>query len=239
LLVSVLLTAAAAVTAVVWVARHAVLHEHDPERAAAARMESEREPETTSWHRPSAAGSAAAPAGAAARATRETGEAAASASANVQRTAEMRRALEALLDGGLGALWGEAPEAAAPTAVSSAAMPGPDPSAHNQANAPLGQYIANRIHDDFRPLATSCYQNALAQSPSLAGKVSLRFKIVGDKKIGAVVDTADVADGTDISDPSFLQCLKESMMTVNFDAPPDGTREVSSVFSMRFAPSNN
>ena len=166
-------------------------------------------------------------------------EAAPNPRADLRRTAEIRRALEALIDAGLGGLWGETPPPPAPAAATSSQMPGPDPSLHNQADAGLGEYVAGRIHDDFRPMAKSCYENALAKSPSLRGKVSVRFTIVGDRRVGAVVESAEIDDATDIKDPMFLECLKQSMMTVNFAPPPDGAREISSVFAMRFAPSSN
>jgi hypothetical protein len=115
-------------------------------------------------------------------------------------------------------------------------MPAPDRALANQADASLGQYVAGRIHEDFMPMASQCYESAVAQSPGLRGRVSLRFTIVGDRRVGAVVDSADVDESTDIANPSFLECLKQSVMTVNFAAPPEGTQQVSAVFSMRFAP---
>ena len=61
-------------------------------------------------------------------------------------------------------------------------MPDPDLSIMNQVDSGLGQYIAGRVHEDFTPLASQCYDNALAQHPGLEGKVTMRFTIVGDRK---------------------------------------------------------
>jgi hypothetical protein len=147
--------------------------------------------------------------------------------------------LESILDAGIAGLWGELPSTPAPAAVPSPDMPAPDLTRQNQADAALGQYIASRINDDFHPLAAKCYENALAQSPALHGRVTLQFKIVGDRRVGAVVDAADVDNSSDITDPLFLECLTESMKTVNFAAPPDGTQAITSRFSMRFAPAGD
>ncbi|MBV9948971.1 MAG: AgmX/PglI C-terminal domain-containing protein [Myxococcales bacterium] len=154
-----------------------------------------------------------------------------------RRTAEIRRALQALAEAGPGALW-SAPRAAAPIAIAGPeGMPLPEPGQRNQADAGLGHYIADRVHEDFAPLADKCYEDALAKNPGLRGKATLRFTIVGDPRIGAVVESSRVGDDSEIQDPMFRECLQESMMTVNFAPPPEGTKEISSTFSLRFAPS--
>lgn len=90
------------------------------------------------------------------------------------------------------------------------------------ANDPaLHDYIHQKIKDDYLPLAKSCYENALAKTPDLGGRLVMKFKIVGDKRVGGVVDSAEVEPDNTIQDDAFLQCVKESMMAVSFDAPPN------------------
>ncbi len=85
----------------------------------------------------------------------------------------------------------------------------------------LKDYIRQRIKDDYVPLARSCYENALAKNSDLGGRVVMKFKIVGDRRVGGVVDSADVDPSSTIQDETFLTCVKESMMAVSFDAPAD------------------
>ncbi len=154
------------------------------------------------------------------------------------RTEEIRRALAALSDAGLiglGALWAP-PTTGAPAASATAFIPEPDMTQHNQADAGLGTYITKRIHADFYPLAGQCYDAALARTPDLHGRMTLKMKVVGDHKVGAVIDSTEIDDSSEIMDPEFRTCLKESAMTINFAPPPEGTKEITSTFSMTFAP---
>jgi hypothetical protein len=92
----------------------------------------------------------------------------------------------------------------------------------DQANVALKNYIRDRVHDDYFPLAKSCYENALAKTPDLSGRLVMKLKIVGDKRVGGVVDSVETDPETTMHDDAFLTCLKESMMAVSFDAPPNG-----------------
>ncbi len=157
---------------------------------------------------------------------------------DARRTAEIRRVLEAIMDAGIGALWGDAQTPELPSATAEA-MPAPELGLANQADAGLGQYIAGRIHSDFAPLASSCFENALSTTPTLHGHATIRFTIVGDRRVGAVVDSSQLDESSEIHDPAFEQCLKESMMTVNFAAPPDGTKQISSAFTLLFDPNGD
>lgn len=100
----------------------------------------------------------------------------------------------------------------------------------------LKNYIHDRIHDDYFPLAKSCYENALVKSPKLAGKLVMSFKIVGDRRVGGVVDSADVDPETTMKDDDeFVTCMKESMMAVSFDAPPDD-KPITVKYPISFSP---
>ncbi len=121
----------------------------------------------------------------------------------------------------LKALYGEAP-AASETAQN---KPNPQypvmPHDPAQNDLALKDYIHQRIKDDYIPLAKSCYENALAKSPKLEGKLVISFRIVGDRRVGGVVDSADIDPSSTLADDDLSLCMKESMMSVSFDAPPD------------------
>jgi hypothetical protein len=97
------------------------------------------------------------------------------------------------------------------------------------------KYIQARVREDLFPLALDCYNDALKRNPKLAGKLVVYFRIIGDRKVGGVVDEAKLVDGTSIDDGEMQTCVRESMMSVSFDAPPhDG--EVTVVYPIEFAP---
>jgi hypothetical protein len=101
-------------------------------------------------------------------------------------------------------------------------------------SATLSQYIRSRIKEDYVPLARSCYKNALEKNPDLGGRVVMKFRIGGDRRVGGVVESAEVDPATTMQDDPFLECVKESMMAVSFDAPPnDGHVDV--VYPLVFA----
>jgi hypothetical protein len=114
--------------------------------------------------------------------------------------------------------------AAMPTKLDDAGNPAVDPT-----------YIRQRIHEDLFPLARQCYEDALARKPRLGGKLAVYFRVVGDRKVGGVVDDVKMMDDTTLDDVELQTCVKESMMSVSFDAPPnDG--ELTVVYPILFSP---
>jgi hypothetical protein len=97
------------------------------------------------------------------------------------------------------------------------------------------EYIQARIRRDFYPLAISCYESALARQPTLGGRIVVDFMIVGDAKVGGIVDQAEINPRSDIEDAEFRTCLRESMLSMVFEAPEnDGW--VTVTYPFVFAP---
>ena len=120
----------------------------------------------------------------------------------------------------LKALYGET-SAAAETAQNKANSQYPVMPHDPDQNDVLKDYIHQRIKDDYVPLAKSCYENALVKSPALGGRLVMSFRIVGDRRVGGVVDSSEIDPSSTIQDEELATCMKESMMAVSFDAPPD------------------
>jgi hypothetical protein len=100
------------------------------------------------------------------------------------------------------------------------------------------KYIQQRVHEDLFPIARACYGDALKRDPKTSGKLVVSFRIIGDHKVGGVVDDAKLTDETTITDPEFQTCVRESMMAVSFDAPP-GDREITVVYPILFSPEDD
>jgi len=83
-------------------------------------------------------------------------------------------------------------------------------------------YIRDRVHEDFMPLGEKCYVDALASHPTLHGKIIVHFKIVGDEKVGGIVDEASIDEKSTLKDAALAECIRQSMMTVSFKPPPRG-----------------
>jgi hypothetical protein len=99
-------------------------------------------------------------------------------------------------------------------------------------------YIQSVVRNDYFPLAKQCYANALERNPKLAGTIEMSFRILGGPGIGGVVDDAKLGDGTTIDDAELRTCMRESMMSVTFDAPPEGG-EVTVIYPIRFSPEDD
>ena len=84
------------------------------------------------------------------------------------------------------------------------------------------EYIRDVVRSDFYPMAKQCYESALAANPTLAGKIVLDFTIVGDAKIGGIVESAKIDPDSTIQDPRLLECFSESLMAVAFKPPTKG-----------------
>ncbi len=152
-----------------------------------------------------------------------------------QRADRMREQIRALLA-----------ETGTPLAASSASESRPAPSAVAFPTMPLipddaggtkvdPKYIQDRIRSDLFPLAKECYTTALEKNPKLEGKLSVYFRVIGDHKVGGVVDEVKLLGDTTLDNPGMQTCVKESMMAVSFDAPPeDGALTV--VYPILFSP---
>ena len=99
-------------------------------------------------------------------------------------------------------------------------------------------YIQQRIREDLFPIARKCYGDALKRDPKLAGRLVVSFRIIGDHKVGGVVDDAKLTDETTIADPELQTCVRESMMAVSFDAPPND-QEITVVYPIGFSPEDD
>jgi hypothetical protein len=96
-------------------------------------------------------------------------------------------------------------------------------------------YIQQRIRNDLFPLAKDCYSNALERDPRMGGKLAVYFRILGDKKIGGVVDDVKILGESTLDDAEMQTCVRESMMSITFDAPPDDG-ELTVVYPIVFSP---
>jgi hypothetical protein len=84
------------------------------------------------------------------------------------------------------------------------------------------EYIQDRMHSDFFPMARGCYEDATKRHPGLEGQIVLRFAIVGDNGIGGIVESADVMDRSTIRDQDMIECMRESMLSMTFPPPQQG-----------------
>lgn len=100
------------------------------------------------------------------------------------------------------------------------------------------EYIQSRVREDLFPLAKECYGDALKRNPKVGGKLVVYFRVIGDKKVGGVVDETKIMADTTLDDAEMQTCVKESMMSVSFDAPPDDG-EVTVVYPILFSPEDD
>lgn len=88
------------------------------------------------------------------------------------------------------------------------------------------KYIQAAVREQMIPMARACYDDLLSRQPDAGGRLMLRFKIVGDEKLGGVVEEDEEYDAGMVSDWSgdakMETCIRESMMTVTFPPPAKG-----------------
>ena len=99
-------------------------------------------------------------------------------------------------------------------------------------------YIRERVRGDFFPLAGDCYAEALKKEPTLRGRLVVHFVIVGDEKVGGVVESVQVKDESTLKDPVLLECMRESLLSVTFK-PPENGGWVSVTYPIEFAPEDD
>lgn len=105
-------------------------------------------------------------------------------------------------------------------------------------------YLRARIREDFVPMAQQCYDQWTARAPGApAGRVVADFVILGDERVGGVVDEVNLtsgdrdagADAGVLGDGEFQTCLRESMMAMAFQPPP-GRGRLRVRYPFRFEP---
>jgi hypothetical protein len=131
-----------------------------------------------------------------------------------------------------------------------AAASPPKPADTRDAAAPTGeeepprghydpQYIRASFREDMFPLLRECYGDALSRQPKLAGKLVLKFAIVGDPSVGGVIEDADFAEESDIQDDEMRSCVRESLMSLTLDKPPEGGGKVTVTYPIAFSPDDD
>lgn len=100
------------------------------------------------------------------------------------------------------------------------------------------EYLQQRIREDFYPMGLACYVGALARKPDLRGQIVVDFMIVGDAKVGGIVDQAEINGRTDIDDEELRTCIRESMLSMVF-APPADNGWVTVTYPFVFSPDDD
>jgi hypothetical protein len=100
------------------------------------------------------------------------------------------------------------------------------------------EYIRDRVRNDFFPFARDCYAEALKTKGDLAGRIVLHFVIVGDSKIGGIVESVDVLDKSTLRDPTMIECIRESFLGTKFP-PPENGGWVSVDYPISFSPDDD
>ena len=96
-------------------------------------------------------------------------------------------------------------------------------------------YVQRAVREQYIPIAKSCYEELLTRDAKAAGKVVISLTIVGDGEVG-VVEHVELIDGTTLRDPEFTLCMRESMYTSLFEAPPPGTHETTVIYPLDLSP---
>jgi hypothetical protein len=90
------------------------------------------------------------------------------------------------------------------------------------------EYVRAAIREQLVPVAVDCYNSALRDDPKLGGELILKFTIVGAEEVGGVVEDSSIDEESTLDSPFIRECMRESVMAVVFEPPPDGGKvEVS------------
>jgi hypothetical protein len=113
------------------------------------------------------------------------------------------------------------------------AAPPPDPPGDAGRLEP--EYIRQHVRDEFFGPALECYTDAQPRLSNPRGRVVFWFTIVGDEKVGGIVESVDVLDESTLRDPQMIECMRQSFLSVTFP-PPKGGGYVTVKYPVEFAP---
>lgn len=84
---------------------------------------------------------------------------------------------------------------------------------------PGRQALVDFLNREYEPLVTDCVEQAAARAPELRGMYRLNIGTLADEELGAVVDVAEPGVGSEVTDPEFFECLRESAYTLVIPPP--------------------
>lgn len=98
-------------------------------------------------------------------------------------------------------------------------------------------YIRSRLQE-ILPLIKECFEAGLERTPNLAGRIVLRFTVVGHEGIGGLVSDSQVlAEKTTLTDATVRECIQESVYAAQFVAPMgEGETVIEYPFSFSATP---
>ncbi len=74
-------------------------------------------------------------------------------------------------------------------------------------------------------LLGECYDLGRAEDPKLEGTVMLRFTLVGEPKVGGLLERVEIVDeNTSITQQTIRDCVTEQLYALELDPPQDGVR---------------
>ena len=116
----------------------------------------------------------------------------------------------------------------------------PGTTGHTASSEPVPTLNAEYIRTQIRallPMIKDCYETTLRSHPDVQGKLVVDFTIVGEPDVGALVSDSAINDSqSTIADADMRECVKETMYSASFPAPPAGG-EMHVTYPFLFAPS--
>lgn len=117
----------------------------------------------------------------------------------------------------------------------------PGTNGHTASSEPVPTLNADYIRTQIRallPMIKDCYETTLRSHPDVQGKLVVDFTIVGEPDVGALVSESAINDSqSTIADADMRDCVKETMYSASFPAPPAGG-EMHVTYPFLFAPSD-
>ena len=96
-------------------------------------------------------------------------------------------------------------------------------------------HMVKVMNEDLMPLVDECYALARETQPELTGLLVLDVEMIGDEDIGGVVESAGLGKDSELVDPSLVECVQESLLSVTLPPPPEGGKD-SIQLQMRLEP---
>ncbi len=82
-------------------------------------------------------------------------------------------------------------------------------------------YIREAVRE-LQPLIAECYELALEEDDTLAGRLVLEFDIEGEPEVGGVVEDSAIGDESTLTHPTLDECVRETIYTLELPAPEGG-----------------
>jgi hypothetical protein len=87
------------------------------------------------------------------------------------------------------------------------------------------QVLMQHLGEELEPLTDECFGMALERSPNLVQDLELELTVLAEEEFGGLIEVVELGPRNEADDPGFIECVRESVLSIALPAPPFSGRK--------------